>query len=490
MPNGKTVTIPYTPRPKQGLFHASGADECFFGGAKSPGKSLALVMEALAYALEHPGSDPHLFRESYEALEGNLIKEWKDRVPKDIYDFQETKHQAKLCNGSVVKFRFLENKGQTQDRYQGRSIPWIGIDELTKHDNETVQILLSCLRSSRKEWPARFRATGNPGGKGHKWVRERYIRATDYGKKKYVDPVTGSVIEFIPSTVYDGVMPETDPTYVRRLENLPEKEKQAYLYGNWDIFEGQFFEEFGIHLRVAPRPLDEYCMLYGSLDHGEAAPTSFGLWWIDGNGKPHRIMTYYYPYDKPKNPGQPTRSTQEHAYAIARKIRSFPYSHGRPPRYVWCDPSMWKRTRLEDNLQPSFIEYYEKAFKEVFADAGFKEYKTAFVKADNDRVNGCIEMRNRYMTIDGVPNSFYWDKYNEPYEKLIPEQQHDDKDPEVYDTKLEDHLADDSRYLFMGIRGIKVQSVSRNPEEEENKQKIINPYKEMYSKILRPTCMT
>jgi len=45
--------------------------------------------------------------------------------------------------------------------------------------------------------------------------------------------------------IYDNpVLIARDPGYLKRLEALPEAKKQALLFGNWDIFEGQFFEEW------------------------------------------------------------------------------------------------------------------------------------------------------------------------------------------------------------------------------------------------------
>lgn len=487
------VAIPYKPKPKQLTFHQSTADECFFGGAKGPGKSLALVMDAFEYALAFPGSDPHLFRESYDELEGNLIKQWKDHVPSDFYVFKETKHEARIrTNGteSVVKFRYVTDPVNAK-RYDGRSIPYVGIDELAKHERATAQILMSCMRSAQG-WPVMFRGTGNPGGQGHKWVRDRYVHRTNYGRTIYTDPESGNSVQFIPATVYDGVLTENDPKYVKRLENLPEKERRAYLHGDWDIFEGMFFEQFGPHLKApgCPRLLPSDCILYGSLDHGTTAPTSFGLWWEDYTGRPHRIWTYYYPWDKENNPAQDKRTTHAHALAIANGIRNIRWTHGRPPKVVVADPSMWTKVRNDETFQASPIDYYQDVFSEVFS--GFRDYRTAFVKANNDKAPGCEVMQEMYNTKDGVPNSFYWDvRENEPYELLIPLQQHDNRNPEVYDTKLEDHIADDTRYYMTWRRGLKLYATADQAytEDEAERQSIKNPYRERYMSYMRPLRM-
>lgn len=269
--------VDYSPRPKQQLFHASGAQDLLFGGAKSPGKSCALTMEAAAYAMEWPGSTPYLFRRTYDDLEANLIQEFLKRMPAELYSWDKMRHEATLKNGSVIKFRHISSLEDAY-AYNGRSIPWIGVDELTEHLEQTVQILRSCNRSA-EGFPVRFRATANPGNIGHVHVYKRYVAATDYGKNIIKDPVDGQTIQFIPANVYDGVLAERDPAYVKRLENLPEVEKQAYLYGNWDILAGQFFKVLSrdAHI-IGDRELPRDWLRWRSLDWGHAH-AAVCLWW-------------------------------------------------------------------------------------------------------------------------------------------------------------------------------------------------------------------
>lgn len=264
----RTVEVQYHPYAKQRLFHACGADECVYGGAKGGGKSYSLVAECGAYCLEYPGATAYLFRERYDDLEANIISVFHRIMPPMIYTYDASKYVATLYNGSKVYFRYIRNVADA-DKYQGRSMDWIGIDELTKHLFKAVQILLSCLRSP-KGFPPRFRATCNPGGVGHVWVKKRYITGTDYGRRQYVDPETGNTIAFIPASVYDNdAIMHNDPKYVRRLENLPEAEKKAFLYGDWDIFQGQYFDEFSrkIHV-VEPFKIPDEWRRYRVFDYG------------------------------------------------------------------------------------------------------------------------------------------------------------------------------------------------------------------------------
>ncbi len=262
------ITVNYVPNSKQEIFHLCDAEEAVYGGAKGGGKSCGLVMECLAWGLENAGADMYLFRETFDDLEANLIKEWKEKVPKELYEYNEGKHIATLVNGTTVKFRYISSF-KDAERYQGRSMDWIGVDELTKYEERSIQILLSCLRSA-KGFKPRFRATCNPGGIGHTWVKERYIIPTMYGKEEIIDKVTGGNIAFIPATVYDNtILVENDPRYVKRLENLPETEKQAFLYGNWDIFEGQYFTEYDREIHtIDPFIIPKHWKRYIAMDYG------------------------------------------------------------------------------------------------------------------------------------------------------------------------------------------------------------------------------
>lgn len=294
------IVIPYTPSEKQNLFHASAADETFYGGAKGGGKSTALVADTLAYALEFPGAECYLFRETYDDLEANLIAEWKRRVPEQLYTYNESKHTAKLKNKSVVKFRYIRNK-QDAEHYQGRSMDYIGVDELTKFEEPWIQELLSCLRSA-KGFPPTFKATGNPGGIGHKWVKQKYITRTNYGKQSYTDEETGNLISFIPSTVYDNpAIMQNDPKYVRRLENLPEDKKKAFLYGDWGTYTGQGFPEWNPSIHVVDDfVVPSYWRKWRCCDNGYTDPFYWGWLTVSPDGIVYLYREYTRDYEDKK----------------------------------------------------------------------------------------------------------------------------------------------------------------------------------------------
>ena len=430
-----TINIQYNPNPKQALFHSNGAQEVVYGGAKGGGKSCALVMETLAYALEYAGAVIYLFRETYDDLEANLIREWKEKVPQELYKYHESKHQATLINGSQVLFRYIRND-EDADGYQGRSMDFIGVDELTKHSEAAIQTLLSCLRSP-KGFPPRFRGTCNPGGKGHVWVRKRYINATDKGHKTVVDPISGNEIAYIPARVYDNhILMQNDPAYVRRLENLPPAKRKAFLEGDWDSYEGQAFEEFSYDIHVCqPFLIPPHWKRWRSCDNGYTDP--FAWYWLtvseDG------IIYIYREYTREYSDDKVTYSDQARNVA---KLSTYHDEHGRlvPEKFSFTvvGHDAWNTSPLREDGK-TIVDFYH--------EGGV----TGCVRAITDR-----RLRKGTWHEHLKP---YWDENNQRYtakvqifstcKKLIetlPQQLEDEDDPEKVMETNYDHQFDGAGY--------------------------------------------
>lgn len=160
------VEFIYEPNEKQKLFHKSASTYCIYGGAKGGGKTAALMHDAYLYALENQGADIYLFRETYDQLEANIIRPFKIMLPpivdeKEVYKYNDQKHSATFYNGSTIFFRYMANM-KDAERFQGYSMQYVGVDELTRYTEGMIDILLSCMRSA-KGHQVRFRATCNPG---------------------------------------------------------------------------------------------------------------------------------------------------------------------------------------------------------------------------------------------------------------------------------------------------------------------------------------
>jgi phage terminase large subunit len=269
-----------------------------------------------------------------------------------------------MINGTKVYFRYI-SCDKDAERYQGRSMDWIGVDELCKMSQYSLQVLLSCLRSP-KGFPPRFRGTGNPGGIGHSHVKQRYVEATDYGKKIIIDPETGNRIQFIAATVYDNyVLMMNDPAYARRLENLPLDQKKAFLYGDWDIFAGQFYPEFrrDLHVISSFKP-PTWWNKFRSMDYGMDMLACY--WWaVDSHGKCHIYRELY-----------------ESGLSLGRAALKIVEATPEDERigYTVCSPDLFVKNRDKDT-------------GETEAETMMKAGLTGLIPADNRRVPGWRRVR-------------------------------------------------------------------------------------------------
>src|ERR1700723_1658620 len=119
------VDLGYEPFPKQRDFHASRAKYRLFGGAAGPGKSKALLIEAILQAQEHAGANTLLLRRTFPELEQSLLLYFRRDVPRELYkSFNESKHLVEWRNGSTTRFGYCQNETDVY-QYQGSEFLFI-----------------------------------------------------------------------------------------------------------------------------------------------------------------------------------------------------------------------------------------------------------------------------------------------------------------------------------------------------------------------------
>ncbi len=250
---------------KQFSFIMADATEVLFGGAAGGGKSYAQIIDALIYALKYSSSKQLIVRRSYPELEKSLIRTAIALYPTKIFTYNSTKHSGRFKNGSIIDFASCDSERELY-KFQSSEYDVIRFDELTHFTEDVYLYLISRLRGANS-FPKQIKSCTNPGGVGHNWVRERFINSNCKDTKREFS--SGSRI-FIESRVFDNrFLLESDPQYVKRLENLREKDKKALLFGNWDVFEGQYFTEWDrdVHT-IKPFLVPEYYKYYFTMDYG------------------------------------------------------------------------------------------------------------------------------------------------------------------------------------------------------------------------------
>jgi hypothetical protein len=148
----------YKPFDRQREFHESEAKYRLFGGAAGPGKTKALLYEAIYQAHLHPGVDTLLLRRTFPELEASLITYFRRDVPRELYEkYNEAKHIVTWLNGSTTRFAYCDNENDVY-RYQGAEYLFIGLDELTHFTLKQWQFLTSRLRCASRVQSRAWRA--------------------------------------------------------------------------------------------------------------------------------------------------------------------------------------------------------------------------------------------------------------------------------------------------------------------------------------------
>jgi len=279
--------IIFKPNPgPQTSFLAANEREVLYGGAAGGGKSYAMLADPLRY-MQHPQFSGLLLRHTTEELR-ELIWKSQEMYPK-IYPgikWSERKMQWIAPSGARLWFSYLD-RDEDVLRYQGLAFSWVGFDELTQWSTPFAwNYMRSRLRSTAPDLPVYMRATTNPGGPGHAWVKKMFIDpsapnkafwATDIdtaqtltypaGHSKAGQPLFRR--RFIPAMLVDNPYLAEQGDYETMLLSLPEHQRKQLLEGNWDVSEGAAFAEFNrsIHV-IEPTDIPRNWVKFRACDYG------------------------------------------------------------------------------------------------------------------------------------------------------------------------------------------------------------------------------
>jgi hypothetical protein len=253
-------------QPRQRAFVEATATEVLFGGAAGGGKSHGQVIDALIIALKYPGSKQLILRRSFQELDKSIVRTVLGMYPQEIFTYNSSSHTGRFKNGSLIDFGYLAAENDVY-QYQSAEYDIIRFDELTHFTESQYIYLISRIRGANN-FPKQIKSSTNPGGVGHTWVKKRFIEPSPPNVEFCGSDGVRKI--FLPSKVTDNYeLMKKDPKYRERLEALPDKEKKALLYGDWDIFEGQYFDEFRVEDHVIePFPIPDEWRRYRAIDYG------------------------------------------------------------------------------------------------------------------------------------------------------------------------------------------------------------------------------
>jgi hypothetical protein len=424
------------PNERQALFMKSKKKYVIFGGARGGGKSWAVRWKAVLMCQRYKGIRVLIMRRSYPELLANHINPLKTLLH-GIARYNGTEHEFRFPNGSTIKFMYCARDDDLLN-IQGHEYDVIAIDEATQMSEYQIKTIGACVRGTNP-FPKRLYMTCNPGGKGH-----QYIKRLKEGK--FHEGENPEEYTFIQSLVTDNkALMREQPDYIEQLKALPPKLRDAWLYGNWDIYEGQFFEEFVddpshyldkkyTHV-IEPFEPPAGWKIYRSFDWGYAKPFSCAWWAVDFDGVFYRILELYgcrKDRDGQDIPNEGVKWVDDKIFSeIARLEREHPWLKGKRIQGV-ADPSIWAGE--ENGISRNDIAV---------------KHKVYFEKGNNDRIPGWMQCHYRLAFDENGYPMMYVFKSCEAFIRTVPLLCYDEHVAEDLDSTQEDHVADEWRYFCM-----------------------------------------
>ena len=281
--------------------------------------------------------------------------------------------------------------------------------------------------------PKRCYLTCNPGGIGHQWVKRLFV------DRRFKPGERAEEYSFIPAGVRDNkALMRAQPDYIKQLEALPPKLREAWLDGSWDVHMGQFFEDFydraehyadrrWTHV-IEPFEIPEDWRIYRSFDWGYNRPFSCGWWAVDFDGVAYRILEMY---GCTGTPNEGVRWTPDKVFSeIARTEREHRWLKGKKINGV-ADPAIWDGSSGESIAACS------------------ARHGIYFTPGDHARIPGWMQLHYRLAFDENGYPMLYVFKNCAAFIRTLPLLQYDGQRVEDLDSDGEDHIADETRYFLM-----------------------------------------
>jgi hypothetical protein len=448
--------------------------EVLYEGTRGPGKTDALLMDFTQEVGKGFGEDWKgvIFRKTYPELQDIIdkSKKWFWRMfPGAKYN--EQKSWWVFPDGEKLMFRPFSRK-EDYWSFHGHAYPFIGWEELTNWaDSSCYKVMFSCSRSTRPGMPRKIRATCNPYGIGHNWVKNRFelpVRNNHRTTRLINDktdedgrpePTRIAVHGFLRENI---ILMTADPEYVNRIAAAArnEAEKRAWLEGDWDITAGGMFDDIWYNCKqysvVDPFEVPSSWKIDRSFDWGSSKPFSVG-WWAESDGSDLRLangqvrstvrgdlfrIAEWYGCGKNDNEGLKLLATEISKGIVERELKWGIRDRVRPGP---ADSSIFDEENgnciSDDMLQEVTIGGVKyKGIKWKRAD-----------KSPGSRKQGWEQIRK--MLQNTIPNGaprenpgLFVVSTCKDFLRTVPSLPRDDKDLDDVDTDAEDHIGDEVRY--------------------------------------------
>jgi hypothetical protein len=285
--------IPEFPTPKQKEFLECSATEVLFGGSAGGGKSSAILQAALQF-VHVPYYSAIILRRTYADLSrAGAIMDRADRWLRGTdAKWNSLKKEWTFPNGAKLAFGYIDTE-KDKYNYQGAEYQFVGIDEVTQMPESWYLYMFSRIRKpANMPVPLRMRATANPGGIGHVWVKRRFIDGV-------VRPDEERPI-FIPSRLEDN--PHINvKEYEKSLSKLDEVTRRQLRDGIWVQDNSTLvFRYVDSNMGIDEAPECEfYCL---GADYGFTDSSAFVvLGWNSGSSVVYVVESHKFPKMTPSD---------------------------------------------------------------------------------------------------------------------------------------------------------------------------------------------
>jgi hypothetical protein len=426
----------WEPNPKQLLAMRCNADQIFYGGSAGGGKS-SLALALNVRGAFNWGKDWHaiIFRKTYPQLD-ELVRQGREMFLPLGATYKEQKHTFIFPSGADVQLRSLERDVDVE-KYQGHQYTLIVFDELGNWPTDYCWVYMqSRLRSTIKGIHCQLWGTGNPGGVGNAWIKNKFIdgfrpnisykipiaKGAD-GAWQYIRQC------YIPARLADNpYLAKNNPQYEIQLRALPEHLRRALLEGDWDVIAGQAFSEWRRERHVTKAfalPPTGWFKFY-AMDWGYNKPYALVKLAVSRDGK---VVQYGELYGCKK--GEVNKGVKESSIDAAARVWSDALDESVSD--LVADPACWNK---QDGF-PAPID--------AFADAGFRT-----IKANHDRIAG-LQVFHDYLQQEDENGLPMFQVFATCYHTIrtLPALLPDPHKPEDIDSSMEDHIYDAIRYGLM-----------------------------------------
>jgi len=419
--------------------------EVFYGGARGGGKTDGVLGKYALKAQRYgQGFNAIFFRKELPMLDDAIERS------QEVYGalgatWNEQKKTWRFPWGGRLRFRPLERTADAE-KYQGQNISDACVEEAGNYpDPRPIDRLNGVLRSAGGV-PTQLLLTGNPGGAGQLWIKQRYIDPAPKGMRVLIRNLPNGrdhKYVFIPSKLQNNrVLMANDPDYINRLYLVGSEELvRAWLEGDWNAVEGAYFDCWTPKMVIRPVKLPEHWTRFRSFDWGSARPFSVGWWavatesFVHPQGViPKNAIVRYREWYGSKEPNVGLKLTAEE---IGKGILERERHEKDLIKYGVADPAAFAQ-----DGGPSHIERMTKAGAGKWRRADNKRV------ADKGHLGGWDQMRSRMIGEDDKPMIYCFDTCIDSI-RTIPVLQHDENKAEDVDTDSEDHAADEWRYACM-----------------------------------------